>query len=226
MIWAEADKLGFFINTVTDPVLAKEKQVVKNEKRQSVDNRPYGHNQYVIDKNLYPEGHPYSWQVIGSLDDLQNATLADVKEFFKKWYVPNNVVLTIAGDINVNQTKAWVKKYFDEIPAGEQINKLPPQPAKLNETKKRFHIDNFAQAPLLTMVWPTVPEYHDDYYPLQVLSQYLSQGKNAPLNKVLVDEKKLTSDVYLYGYDAEIAGQLQLQVMAFNGVNLNTCLLY
>ncbi len=222
MIWAEADKLGFFINTVTDPVLAKEKQVVKNEKRQSVDNRPYGHNQYVIDKNLYPEGHPYSWQVIGSLDDLQNATLADVKEFFKKWYVPNNVVLTIAGDIDVNQTKAWVKKYFDEIPAGEQINKLPPQPAKLNETKKRFHIDNFAQAPLLTMVWPTVPEYHDDYYPLQVLSQYLSQGKNAPLNKVLVDEKKLTSDVYLYGYDAEIAGQLQLQVMAFNGVNLNT----
>ena len=84
MIWAEADKLGFFINTVTDPVLAKEKQVVKNEKRQSVDNRPYGHNQYVIDKNLYPEGHPYSWQVIGSLDDLQNATLADVKEFFQK----------------------------------------------------------------------------------------------------------------------------------------------
>lgn len=222
MIWAEADKLGFFINTVTDPVLAKEKQVVKNEKRQSVDNRPYGHNQYVIDKNLYPEGHPYSWQVIGSLEDLQNATLADVKEFFKKWYVPNNVVLTIAGDINVNQTKAWVKKYFDEIPAGEQINKLPHQPAKLNETIKRFHIDNFAQAPLLTMVWPTVPEYHDDYYPLQVLSQYLSQGKNAPLNKVLVDEKKLTSDVYLYGYDAEIAGQLQLQVMAFNGVNLNT----
>ena len=222
MIWAEADKLGYFINTVTEPVLAKEKQVVKNEKRQSVDNRPYGHNQYVIDKNLYPKGHPYSWQVIGSLDDLQNATLADVKEFFKTWYVPNNVVLTIAGDIDVNQTKAWVKKYFDEIPAGEKINKLPPQPAKLNETIKRFHIDNFAQAPLLTMVWPTVPEYHNDYYPLQVLSQYLSQGKNAPLNKVLIDEKKLTSDVYLYGYYAEIAGQLQLQVMAFNGVNLNT----
>ena len=95
MIWAEADKLGFFINTVTDPVLAKEKQVVKNEKRQRVDNRAYGHNQYVIDKNLYPAGHPYSWQVIGSLDDLQNATLADVKAFFNTWYVPNNVVLTI-----------------------------------------------------------------------------------------------------------------------------------
>jgi len=222
MIWAEADKLGFFINTVTEPVLAKEKQVVKNEKRQSVDNRPYGHNQYVIDKNLYPEGHPYSWQVIGSLDDLQNATLADVKEFFNKWYVPNNVVLTIAGDIDVTQTKAWVKKYFNEIPAGKQIDALLPQPAKLDAPIKRFHIDNFAQAPLLTMVWPTVPEYHDDYYPLQVLSQYLSQGKNAPFNKVLIDEQKLTSNVYLYGYDSEIAGQLQLQIMAFNGVNLNS----
>lgn len=222
MIWAEADKLGFFINTVTEPVLAKEKQVVKNEKRQSVDNRPYGHNQYVIDKNLYPEGHPYSWQVIGSLEDLQNATLEDVKEFFKTWYVPNNVVLTIAGDIDIAQTKAWVEKYFAEIPSGDQIAKLPPQPARLDATIKRFHVDNFAQAPLLTMVWPTVPEYHDDYYALQVLSQFLSQGKNAPLNKVLIDEKKLTSNLYFYGYDSEIAGQLQLQVMAFNGVDLNT----
>lgn len=221
MIWAEADKLGFFINTVTDPVLAKEKQVVKNEKRQRVDNRAYGHNQYVIDKNLYPAGHPYSWQVIGSLDDLQNATLADVKAFFNTWYVPNNVVLTIAGDIDVAQTKSWVKKYFAEIPAGETIPKLATQPAKLDETVKRFHIDNFAQAPMLTMVWPTVPQYHDDYYALQVLSQYLSEGKNAPLNKVLIDEKKLTSNLYLYGYDAELAGQLQLQVMAFNGVDLN-----
>jgi zinc protease len=75
MIWAEADKLGYFINTVTAPVLAKEKQVVKNEKRQSVDNRPYGHNQYVIDKILYPKDHPYNWQVIGSLEDLQNANI-------------------------------------------------------------------------------------------------------------------------------------------------------
>ena len=101
MIWAEADKLGFFINTVTEPVLAKEKQVVKNEKRQRVDNQPYGHNFAVINSNLYPEGHPYSWEVIGSLEDLQNATLEDVKEFFRRWYVPNNVILTIAGDIDV-----------------------------------------------------------------------------------------------------------------------------
>jgi zinc protease len=97
MLWAEADKLGWFINTVTEPVLQKEKQVVKNEKRQGVDNNPYGHTSYVIDKALYPEDHPYNWQVIGSLDDLQNAQLEDVKEFFRRWYVPNNVTLTVAG---------------------------------------------------------------------------------------------------------------------------------
>ena len=108
MIWAEADKLGFFINTVTEQVLAKEKQVVKNEKRQGVDNRPYGHNSYVIDKNLYPEVHPYSWQVIGSLEDLQSATLQDVKDFYNRWYVPNNVTLTIAGDFDTQQAKEWV----------------------------------------------------------------------------------------------------------------------
>src|SRR5687768_18524766 len=88
MLWAEADKLGWFINTVTEPVLEKEKQVVKNEKRQGVDNAPYGHTSYVIDKALYPADHPYNWQVIGSLDDLHRATLADVKEFVRPWYVP------------------------------------------------------------------------------------------------------------------------------------------
>jgi zinc protease len=91
------------INTVTDPVLTKEKQVVKNEKRQSYDNNPYGHTCYVIDKNLYPEGHPYNWQVVGSFEDLQNATLADVKDFFKRWYVPNNVTLVVAGDFDTVQ---------------------------------------------------------------------------------------------------------------------------
>jgi len=114
MIWAEADKLGYFINTVTEQVLAKEKQVVKNEKRQSGDNRPYGHTQYVIDKNLYSEGHPYSWQVIGSLEDLQSATLKDVKDFFNRWYVPNNVSLVISGDFDQTQAKQWIHSKFIE----------------------------------------------------------------------------------------------------------------
>ncbi|BAO76763.1 M16 family metallopeptidase [Winogradskyella sp. PG-2] len=222
MIWAEADKLGYFINTVTEPVLAKEKQVVKNEKRQRVDNRPYGHNSSVINSNLYPSGHPYSWEVIGSLEDLQNATLDDVKEFYKRWYVPNNVTLTIAGDIDVAQTKAWVKKYFDEIPKGDDIPKIEKQSVSLKASKRFFYEDNFARAPRLTMTWPSVYQYHPDAYALSVLSQYLTEGKKAPLNKILVEDQQLTSSVRLSQNSSEIAGQLMLSVTAFNQTNLNT----
>lgn len=222
MIWAEADKLGFFINTVTDPVLAKEKQVVKNEKRQSIDNRPYGHTFSVINSNLYPEGHPYSWEVIGSLEDLQNATLADVKEFYRRWYTPNNTTLTIAGDIDVEQTKAWVKKYFDEIPRGEDIPKMEKQPINLKKSKRLYYEDNFARLPSLTLTWPGVPEYDKDSYALSVLTDYLSNGKKAPLNKVLIDDQKLTDDVSFYQYNSEIAGQIMLNVTAFDQVDLNS----
>ncbi|MDH7913060.1 pitrilysin family protein [Winogradskyella sp. SYSU M77433] len=221
MIWAEADKLGFFINTVTEPVLAKEKQVVKNEKRQSVDNRPYGHTSAVINSNLYPEGHPYSWEVIGSLEDLQNATLADVKEFYRRWYTPNNTTLTIAGDIDVEQTKAWVKKYFDEIPRGEDIPKMEKQPVSLKNSKRLYYEDNFARLPSLTLTWPGVPEYDKDSYALSILTDYLSNGKKAPLNKVLVDNQKLTDNVSFYQYNSEIAGQIMLNVTAFNQVDLD-----
>lgn len=221
MIWAEADKLGWFINTVTDPVLAKEKQVVKNEKRQGVDNQPYGHTSYVIDKNLYPNDHPYNWQVIGSLDDLQNATLADVKEFFTRWYVPNNVTLTIAGDFDAKQAKEWVEKYFSEIAAGEPIEPLTPRPGKVDEIKKLYHEDNFARLPELTMTWPTVEQFHPDSYALDVLTEYLSGGKNAPLNVLLIDDKQLTSNVRMYNRTSELAGQAQLVVRAYADKDLD-----
>lgn len=221
MIWAEADKLGFFINTVTDPVLAKEKQVVKNEKRQAVDNRPYGHVNYVIGKNLYPQGHPYNWQVIGSLEDLQNATLDDVKEFYRRWYTPNNTTLTISGDFNTEQAKEWVHKYFDEIKRGEEVPPLEKQPANLSETKKLYYEDNFARTPQLTMTWPSVPQYHPDSYPLEVLATYLSDGKDAPFNKLLIDEKQLTDNVTMFNFGSELAGEFRLIVNAFDGKNLN-----
>jgi zinc protease len=215
MIWAEADKLGWFINTVTDPVLAKEKQVVKNEKRQSVDNNPYGHTSYVIDKALYPADHPYNWQVIGSLDDLQNAALADVKEFFRRWYVPNNVTLVVAGDFDPVQAKKWVEKYFNEIKRGETITPMARRAGVVKETVRFYHEDNFATLPELTMVWPTVEQYHPDSYALDVLTQFLSQGKKAPLYQVLVEDKKLTSNVRMSNDTSELAGQLELSVRAF-----------
>ena len=221
MIWAEADKLGYFINTVTEPVLSKEKQVVKNEKRQSYDNRPYGHTFSVISKNLYPSTHPYNWDVIGSLEDLQNATLEDVKSFYNRWYVPNNVTLTIAGDFDVKQTKAWVEKYFGEIKRGEAIPKMEKQPVTLSETKKLYYEDNFAKLPQLTLTWPSVYEYHPDSYALEVLASYLSKGKKAPLYKILVEDKKLTDAADVFQYNSEIAGQYMLSVTAFEKVNLN-----
>lgn len=221
MIWAEADKLGFFINTVTDPVLAKEKQVVKNEKRQSIDNRPYGHVSYVIGKNLFPKGHPYNWQVIGSLEDLQNATLQDVKDFYNKWYVPNNVTLTIAGDFDTAQAKEWVHKYFDEIKRGEDITPLKKQPVTLSETKKLYYEDNFARLPQLTMTWPAVHQYHPDSYALQVLSSYLSEGKKAPFNEIIIDDKQLAPNVTMFHFGSELAGEFRLQIRGFEKVNLN-----
>jgi zinc protease len=221
MIWAEADKLGWFINTVTDPVLAKEKQVVKNEKRQSVDNRPYGHTPYIVDKALYPADHPYNWQVIGSLDDLQNATLGDVKEFFRRWYVPNNVTLIVAGDFDAVQAKKWVEKYFSEIKRGEDIKPIEKRPGMIKETVKFYHEDNFAQLPRLTMDWVTVEQFHADQYALDVLGSYLTQGKKAPFYQVLVEDKKLTSSVSAFNDAQEVAGQFGLSVVAFPDKNLN-----
>jgi len=222
MIWAEADKLGFFINTVTDAVLAKEKEVVKNEKRQGVDNQPYGHASYVTGKNLYPAGHPYNWQVIGSLEDLQNATLEDVKEFYRKWYVPNNATLVIAGDFDPTQARAWVEKYFAEIPRGEEISKSKKMPVSLKATKKLYHEDNFARVPQLSMSWPTVEQYHTDSYALSLLTDLLTNGKQSPFSKVLVEEKQLTSGANMYQYGAELAGELSLSIRAYPNISLDS----
>ncbi len=224
MIWAEADKMGFFINTVNEMVLEKEKQVVKNEKRQGVDNAPYGHTNYVVGKNLYPEGHPYSWQVIGSLDDLQAATLDDVVNFYNTWYVPNNATLVIAGDFDSDQAREWIRKYFDEIPAGEEIEPLEKQPAVLDETKRLYHEDNFARLPEMRLTWPGVENYHDDAYALQILTQLLSDGRTAPLYEVLVEEKELTSGVSMFSSNSELAGEVSLRVRAYPGVDLNEAL--
>jgi zinc protease len=221
MIWAESDKMGFFINTVSEAVLEKEKQVVKNEKRQSYDNRPYGHVNYVIDKNLYPADHPYSWQVIGSLEDLQAATLDDVVQFYNKWYVPNNATLVIAGDFDTAQAREWVEKYFGEIPRGDDIQKLDVRHTTADTTLYLFHEDNFARMPQLTMAWPGVESYHPDSYALDMLTSLLADGKRSPLYQVLVDDKKLAPEVGMYTRESEIAGAVQLIVRAFPDTDLN-----
>ena len=221
MIWAEADKLGYFINTVTDAVLAKEKQVVKNEKRQSVDNRPYGHTGAVISTALYPADHPYNWEVIGSLADLDAATLSDVQSFYRHWYTPDNATLVIAGDFDPAQARGWIEKYFGEIARGPGVPTPTPRPAALQQTVRLMHEDGFAQLPELTLAWPTVERGNADEAALDVLMTLLTDGKEAPLNAVLIDEKKLTSQVGFGQQNSQIAGEAYLTVRAFDGVDLD-----
>ncbi len=220
-LWAEADKLGFFINTVSDSVVAKEKQVVKNEKRQGVDNQPYGHTEYVIDRALYPEGHPYSWQVIGSLEDLDGASLADVVDFHRKWYGPNNATLVVAGDIDVAQTRAWIDRYFAEIPRAPTPETPAPPAVALGDSVSLVHEDNYARVPMLTMAWPTVPVFHPDQYALDVLSSLLTDGKATPFYRVLVEEAEVAPSVNSSQSNAELAGRWTLSVRAYEDVDLD-----
>ncbi|MDT8400481.1 MAG: pitrilysin family protein [Bacteroidales bacterium] len=221
VLWAESDRMGYLGNTVTESAFANQQNVVQNEKRQSNDNRPYGHTNYVIDKNLFPEGHPYSWQVIGEMEDLFHATVEDVKEFHATYYVPNNATLTIAGDFDKEEIKTLVNKYFGEIPGGEKVEDLDPMPVTLEETKRLYHEDNFARTPELTMVWPTVEQYHPDSYALDFLGQLLGSGKKAPFYKVLVKDKKMTSRARVYNSSTELAGKFSISVNAFPGISLS-----
>ena len=219
-LWLESDRMGYLENTVTLSAFANQQNVVQNEKRQSVDNAPYGFNNYLILKNLYPEGHPYSWSVIGEMDDLQNATVEDVKAFHKKFYSPNNATLVVAGDINKDEVKVLIEKYFGEIPKGETIEKRDPMPATLEKTIELYHEDNFAKAPRLTLVFPTVEQYIKEAYALNYLGDLLSNGKKTPLYKILVKDKKMTSSVSARNRSQELAGSFEITVTANPGVNL------
>lgn len=222
MLWLESDRLGFLLNTVTESAFNNQQEVVQNEKRQRVDNRPYGHTNYVIDKNMYPEGHPYNWQVIGELEDLQNATVEDVKEFYNQFYGPNNATLVIAGDFENEEIKPLVEKYFGPVGKRGEVAKMKPLTVKLEESKRFYHEDNFATAPQLNMVWPTVEEYNPDAYALDFLAEILSDGKKAPLYKILVKEKNLTSNVAAWNRSQELAGALRISINANQGVPLDS----
>ncbi len=222
VLWMESDRMGYMINTVTVPVLENEKQVVKNEKRQRVDNQPYGHTSYVIDKALYPEGHPYNWQVIGSLEDLEAATIDDVKTFYGTYYGPNNATVVLAGDITPEEVKPLIEKYFGEIQAKPDVPTIKPQPGQVTENIRLVHEDNFAKLPELTMVFPSVEDGHPDSYALDYLGAILSDGKRAPLYKEIVEEKKLAPRVGAYNSTGEIAGKFMIRIRANENTDLDS----
>ncbi len=220
ILWLESDRMGYLTNTVTKKAFVNQQNVVQNEKRERVDNQPYGHTGWVIGKTLYPEGHPYNWQVIGEMQDLFNATVEDVKEFHNKFYIPNNATIVLAGDFDVVEAKKLIDKYFGEIPKGNDIESPKPMPVTLAETKKLFHEDNFAKASQLTMVWPTVSQFNKDSYALQYLAQLLSEGKKSPMYKIIVKEKQFASSTPTYNTSQELAGEFQVTITAFPNIKL------
>ena len=222
VLWMESDRMGFFINTVTQGGLEREIDIVSNEKRQNYDTQPYGQSSIIIAKELYPAGHPYSWTTIGEIDDLRNATINDVKEFYHTYYVPNNATLVLTGDFDISQAKELIQKYFGEIPRGADVPKTTPRPAKLDQTKWLMWEDDFAKLPDLSVVFPGVEQYHQDAHALSALTSLIAGGKLSPLYKIVVEEKKLASNVNGYSRSSELAGNIQFGVRAFEGIELKT----
>lgn len=219
-MWLESDRMGYLENTVTRNSLANQQNVVQNEKRQSVDNSAYGFKYELIAKNLYPAGHPYSWTVIGKMEDLTNAKVEDVKAFHSKFYAPNNATLVLSGDFDPTEVKALVEKYYGEIPAGLPVEKRVAMPVTLPVTKKLYHEDNFAKAPQITIVYPGVEQYTKDAYALDFLGELLAGNKKSPLYILLVKEKKLTSAVTANNGSQELAGDFSISVTANPDINL------
>lgn len=220
VLWMESDRMGYFLNTVTQKGLEREIDVVSNEKRQG-ENRAFGQSGAVALKYFYPEGHPYSWQVIGSIADLRESTVEDVKDFYRKYYAPNNATLVIAGDFDAGQTKEMIQKYFGEIPARESVPVVQPMPVQLKMTQKLVLEDKFANAAALDIDFPGVEQYHPDAYPLRLLALLLAHGKNSPFYQVLVEERKLTSSVNVASSSFELAGQVSITARAYRAGNLN-----
>jgi zinc protease len=220
VLWLESDRLGFLTNAINKKALNIQQNVVQNEKRQYEDNAPYGYTDWVISKNLYPKGHPYSWTVIGEMEDLFRASVDDAKSFHDTFYVPNNATIALSGDLNLAEAKALIQKYFGEIKAGKKLEDPKPQLVTLAETKKLYHEDNFARAAQLTMAWPTVEQYSIDSYPLDYLGQLLSRGKKAPMYVVIEKEKKLASGPRANNGSQEVAGAFTVTITANEGVSL------
>jgi zinc protease len=220
ILWLESDRMGFFINSVSQRSLAIQQNVVQNEKRQSEDNSPYGFTDYVISKNLYPADHPYNWEVIGEMEDLKNASLNDVKSYYEHFYGPNNATLALAGDFNADSVKLLINKYFGEIKSHGEVAPRNAMIPTLEKTVKLYHEDNFANVPEINLVWPVAQQYNKDAYALDFLAKILADGKKAPLYKVLVKEKNLTSRASAFNNSKELAGEFTITIRANEGKTL------
>ena len=212
VLWLESDRMGYLLEAVDQTKFENQRETVKNERAQRVDNQPYGLRFELNGEALYPEGHPYSWMTIGYVEDLDRVDVNDLKAFFKRWYGPNNAVLTIGGDIDVAKTKAWVNKYFGEIPTGPKVEEPEPQPVTLDETRY-VTLEDKVHLPLLQITYPTVYGRHEDEAPLDVLADILGGGKTSLFYKNLVKEGMAVQAVVSHPC-RELACEFQLLALA------------
>jgi zinc protease len=218
-LFMEADRMGGLLDVLNEAKLANQRDVVKNEKRQNYDNRPYGLVGARINEILYPESHPYHWLTIGSLDDLTKASREDISDFFRRYYTPNNATLAIAGDFDPQEARRLVEKYFGPVPKGPDVPKLnAPQP-KLDGAK-RVEMNDAARFSRLYMVWHTVAQYTPDEAQLDTLATILGGGKSSRLYKSLVYERQIAQDVSASNGSQELAGTFRITATAKPGKTL------
>jgi zinc protease len=187
-LWLEADRMGFLLPTLDQTKLDVQRDVVKNERREIVDNVPYGRSGEVMLSALFPANHPYAWPIIGSMDDLAAATLGDVHAFFRRFYAPNNASLVIAGDFHADSARAVIHRYFADIPRGPAVTRRESIPAVTLQRDTFLVLEDRVQLPRVYFLWHTVPAFHADDAALDMLADVLSAGNNSRLFNRLVYE--------------------------------------
>ena len=217
----EADRLGGLLEAMTQEKLDNQRDVVKNERRQRVDNQPYGTAFEKITQIMYPAGHPYNWSVIGSLEDLQAATMEDVKAFFRRYYVPQNTVLVLSGDFDEKQARAWVEKYFGAIAKGTEAINRPTNAMPKLDKEVRVSVEDAVPLARRYMVWHGVPAYAPDEAALDILGYILSTGRSSRLQSNLVYGKEWAQQIGAGNGTNEIGGTFQVQATARPGKSLD-----
>jgi len=215
-LYLESDRMAYLLDTMTPERVNGQRDVVKNERRQSYENQPYGMASLEIDKMLWPATHPYSWPTIGHMEDLTAASHADVVEFFKKYYAPNNASLVIAGDIDFDRTRALVEKWFGEVPRGANVEPIAPPAAILTGVQRKTLTDKVS-LPRLYLGWLTPRLYAPGDAALDVVSSVLTGGKNSRLYKRLVYDTQMAQDVTAYQQSAALGSSFMIIATARRG---------
>ncbi len=218
MLWLEADRMGFLLDSVTQKKFEVQRATVKNERGQNYDNKPYGVVGEKVGEALYPKGHPYSWTTIGYLVDLDRVDVNDLKRFYMRWYGPNNAVVTVSGDVKTEDVLVLVQKYFGSIEVGPEVKLQVATPVKLEANRYISYEDN-VKFPMLNMAFPTVKLNDKDDAVLDILQNILSGSQGSPFYKAFIESKKAVS-ANAFQYQRELAGQFQIMIRSNPGTAL------